>query len=487
MAQLRSESISENGPTNQRPNLVKIEGNLPTDEIGTLGSKFTNRSVDLTSNRAATESAPAVIPATDGVIRGIERWSTPVPLSQNDSDTRAGIVSQRAVETAIATITPMAGYTKSLNGEGQKYERADGNSTQDTLSPPRRILVSPEDVIDPEEGEIWALEEEVEEAFKIDRSPKAAAEEAAIEAAMASGSLGIYLHQISKAPLLKAEQEILLAQTFKKGELAKGELGSDTSDQDKLKELEQNIELGEVARRILIESNLRLVVHVARKYMGRGLPLSDLIQEGSLGLLRAVEKYDYTKGFRFSTYAYWWVRQAATRGLAEKARLIRLPVHMGELLSDVNNAGRELHQNLGRDPNPEEIAEHLGGVPVQKVYDVIRASKTPISLDTPIDSEGGGNVLQDIIPDEQADDPAGEGERTVLADQLEAALSKYLSSREKAVLKLRFGIGEGSSQKTLGEIGDKLGVSRERVRQIEARALSKLKHPSASNKLREYL
>jgi RNA polymerase primary sigma factor len=293
----------------------------------------------------------------------------------------------------------------------------------------------------------------------------------------------IYLRDISRVPLLTAAEEVALAMAIEAGEQAKAwpTDGSLAAEQE-----HQRAELlrkADEARRKLTESNLRLVVSVARKYMGRGLPLLDLIQEGNIGLQRAVEKYDYHKGYRFSTYAYWWIRQAVTRAIADQARTIRVPVHMIELIGDVFKAARELQQHLGREPEPDELAIHMGTTP-EKIREILKAARLPISLETPLGEEEDCTIA-DLMADRNALDPVESAEKALLVDHIEEILAT-LTPRERVVLKMRFGIGRDTAC-TLGEIGSYLGVSRERVRQIEAEALAKLKKPSVWRKLREYL
>jgi RNA polymerase primary sigma factor len=295
--------------------------------------------------------------------------------------------------------------------------------------------------------------------------------------------IAVYLRDIRRFPLLTAEQEVQLAKDLESGELARESLREETFKDGEMVVLEGAFHRGEAARRRLTESNLRLVVSVARKYMGRGLPLLDLIQEGNIGLGRAVEKYDYTKGYRFSTYAYWWIRQAVTRAIADQARTVRVPVHMIELIGDVYKAARDLQQDMGREPDPDEIAEHMGTTG-ERVRQILRAARQPISLETPVGEEEESTIA-DFVVDRQAVSPEESADRAGLCDSIEEVLGE-LSPREQLVLKMRFGIGS-DREATLGEVGIELGVSRERARQIEAEALAKLRTARVRRKLREYV
>ncbi|MBA2447752.1 MAG: sigma-70 family RNA polymerase sigma factor [Chloroflexi bacterium] len=294
----------------------------------------------------------------------------------------------------------------------------------------------------------------------------------------------IYLRDISRLPLLTAEQEVELARALERGEAARTALDhAEGGVLDNDAQLQRDIAAGVEARSTLTQSNLRLVVSVARKYVGRGLPLLDLIQEGNIGLARAVEKYDYRKGYRFSTYAYWWIRQAVTRSIADQSRTIRVPVHMIELIGNVHKAARELQQGLGREPTVEEIAGRMGATP-DRVRHILRAARQPISLETPI-GDDDGSTIADFVADQTARAPADAADAAMLKMQVEGVLME-LGSRERQVLRMRFGLEDGCDR-TLGEIGEELGVSRERIRQIESEALTKLRHPRLQHRLREYL
>jgi RNA polymerase primary sigma factor len=286
----------------------------------------------------------------------------------------------------------------------------------------------------------------------------------------------LYLQEISKTPLLTAEEELALAQQLEAGEAAKRRLAQGVADPAERARLEELVRTGEAARKRLIESNLRLVVSVARRYLGRGLSFLDLVQEGNIGLQRAVERYDWRRGFRFSTYAYWWIRQAISRAVAAQARTIRLPVHVIEQLTRVYDTMQALHQELGREPTVAEIAARLGVEP-ERVREAFQAARVPISLDTPLTEEEEATVA-DFIADLTARSPAEVAEEQVLTHTLDEALRRYLTPREARVLQLRFGLA-GETPRTLTEIAAEVGVSRERVRQIEAEALAKLRQAAA--------
>lgn len=305
----------------------------------------------------------------------------------------------------------------------------------------------------------------------------------------------MYLKEIGKVPLLNADEEIDLAQKIEKGAEAAEKLEQveamllkaegeekETLEQEK-KELGYRREDGEAAKKKLAEANLRLVVSIAKRYVGRGMLFLDLIQEGNLGLIKAVEKFDYRKGYKFSTYATWWIRQAITRAIADQARTIRIPVHMVETINKLIRVNRQLLQELGREPQPEEIAEEMD-LEVDRVREIMKIAQEPVSLETPIGEEEDSH-LGDFIQDDNVPVPADAAAFTLLKEQLVEVLST-LTEREQKVLRLRFGLDDGRAR-TLEEVGREFNVTRERIRQIEAKALRKLRHPSRSRKLKDYL
>ncbi len=293
-----------------------------------------------------------------------------------------------------------------------------------------------------------------------------------------------YLKQIGKVPLLNAEQEVELAKRIEAGLFAEDKLATEEKLAPKLhRELEIIAEDGRRAKNHLLEANLRLVVSLAKRYTGRGMLFLDLIQEGNLGLIRAVEKFDYTKGYKFSTYATWWIRQAITRAMADQARTIRIPVHMVEVINKLARVQRQMLQDLGREPTPEELAKELDMTP-EKVVEVQKYGREPISLHTPL-GEDGDSEFGDLIEDSEAVVPADAVSFTLLQEQLHSVLDT-LSEREAGVVSMRFGLTDGQP-KTLDEIGKVYGVTRERIRQIESKTMSKLRHPSRSQVLRDYL
>ena len=303
----------------------------------------------------------------------------------------------------------------------------------------------------------------------------------------------MYLKEIGKVPLLSAEEEIELAQKMENGVVAREKIAilkkreesgeAEEGTQEEIEKLTKEANEGDDAKKRLAEANLRLVVSIAKRYVGRGMLFLDLIQEGNLGLIKAVEKFDYRKGYKFSTYATWWIRQAITRAIADQARTIRIPVHMVETINKLIRVSRQLLQELGREPSPEEIAAEMN-MPVERVREILKISQEPVSLETPIGEEEASH-LGDFIQDDNVPVPADAAAFTLLKEQLEEVLGT-LTEREQKVLTLRFGLEDGRAR-TLEEVGKEFNVTRERIRQIEAKALRKLRHPSRSRKLKDYL
>ena len=345
-------------------------------------------------------------------------------------------------------------------------------------------------------AEVLAAPAESEEEFSEDAVEEVTKEELEDTESLAEGfaiddPVRMYLKEIGKVDLLTPDEEVELAKKMQAGmeakekikELDERQRNGEQIDEQEYQALRKAIRGGENAKKRLSEANLRLVVSIAKRYVGRGMLFLDLIQEGNLGLLKAVEKFDCTKGFKFSTYATWWIRQAITRAIADQARTIRIPVHMVETINKVIRVSRQLLQELGHDPQPEEIAEEMN-MPVERVREILKIAQEPVSLETPIGEEEDSH-LGDFIPDDDALEPAEAASFTLLKEQLVEVL-KTLTPREEKVLRLRFGIEDGRTR-TLEEVGKEFNVTRERIRQIEAKALRKLRHPSRSKKLKDFL
>ena len=347
------------------------------------------------------------------------------------------------------------------------------------MDEPEALMINDEDVVIAEEDEL--------DVENIDLSVP--------EGVSIEDPVRMYLKEIGKVPLLTADEEIVLAKQMEAGADAHNrleeieELLKDADDEKRAELLKEQKQMkmleyaGEEAKNRLAEANLRLVVSIAKRYVGRGMLFLDLIQEGNLGLIKAVEKFDYRKGYKFSTYATWWIRQAITRAIADQARTIRIPVHMVETINKLVRVSRQLLQELGREPTPEEISEEMK-IPVERVREILKISQEPVSLETPIGEEEDSH-LGDFIKDDNVPVPAEAATFTLLREQLEDVLST-LTEREQKVLKLRFGLEDGRAR-TLEEVGKEFKVTRERIRQIEAKALRKLRHPSRSRKLKDYL
>jgi RNA polymerase primary sigma factor len=378
-----------------------------------------------------------------------------------------------ATATADAPHIPLEELIKKLTEKGKKR----GSLTYEEIN---AVFDNVEDVtperIDELFEEIAAMGIEIVEEAAKEEKPETEAEEPVevIPAGLAlDDPVRMYLKEIGRVPLLSMEDEKTLAMAIEAGE---NELLKNGTADNRV------VIHGEEAKRRLTEANLRLVVSIAKKYVGRGMLFLDLIQEGNLGLIRAVEKFDYRKGYKFSTYATWWIRQAITRALADQARTIRIPVHMVETINRLIKISRQLLQELGRDPTVEEIASEMGLTP-EKVREVIKISQEPISLETPIGEEEDSH-LGDFIEDQEAVAPAEAASVMLLKEKMQDVL-KNLTERERKVLVLRFGLEDGH-QRTLEEVGQEFGVTRERIRQIEAKALRKLRHPSRGKALKDY-
>lgn len=375
----------------------------------------------------------------------------------------------------------IADFFKDLNLDPEKFEMVIDYLEQNGIDV---LKISNDDDVD---DDIILDEEDEVEVEKIDLSVP--------EGVSVEDPVRMYLKEIGKVPLLSADEEIELAQNMEDGAVAiekinvlKGHLDGASEEEkaeikEEIKTLQRDVDKGADAKKRLAEANLRLVVSIAKRYVGRGMLFLDLIQEGNLGLIKAVEKFDYKKGYKFSTYATWWIRQAITRAIADQARTIRIPVHMVETINKLIRVSRQLLQELGREPSPEEIAKEMS-MPVDRVREILKISQEPVSLETPIGEEEDSH-LGDFIKDDNVPVPADAAAFTLLKEQLEEVLGT-LTEREQKVLTLRFGLEDGRAR-TLEEVGKEFNVTRERIRQIEAKALRKLRHPSRSRKLKDYL
>ena len=375
----------------------------------------------------------------------------------------------------------IADFFKDLNLDPEKFEMVIDYLEQNGIDV---LKISNDDDVD---DDIILDDEDEVEVEKIDLSVP--------EGVSVEDPVRMYLKEIGKVPLLSADEEIELAQNMEDGAVAtekinvlKGRLDGASEEEkaeikEEIKTLQRDVDKGADAKKRLAEANLRLVVRIAKRYVGRGMLFLDLIQEGNLGLIKAVEKFDYKKGYKFSTYATWWIRQAITRAIADQARTIRIPVHMVETINKLIRVSRQLLQELGREPSPEEIAKEMN-MPVERVREILKISQEPVSLETPIGEEEDSH-LGDFIKDDNVPVPADAAAFTLLKEQLEEVLGT-LTEREQKVLTLRFGLEDGRAR-TLEEVGKEFNVTRERIRQIEAKALRKLRHPSRSRKLKDYL
>ncbi|WP_405064658.1 RNA polymerase sigma factor [Kribbella sp. NBC_01505] len=410
------------------------------------------RVTDPAAKKAAAAKKTTAVKAADTLEDGI-------PAAKKTAAKKAP--AKKAVSEAGLAIDPKTGKPRALD------EVDDADFKPDTV----KVL---EKEITEDQGFIVSEADETDEP-----------EQQVMVAGATADPVKDYLKQIGKVPLLNAEQEVELAKRIEAGLFAEEQSGDESNKlKEKVRdEYEWISEDGRRAKNHLLEANLRLVVSLAKRYTGRGMLFLDLIQEGNLGLIRAVEKFDYTKGYKFSTYATWWIRQAITRAMADQARTIRIPVHMVEVINKLARVQRQMLQDLGREPTPEELAKELDMTP-EKVIEVQKYGREPISLHTPL-GEDGDSEFGDLIEDSEAIVPAEAVSFTLLQEQLHAVLDT-LSEREAGVVSMRFGLTDGQP-KTLDEIGKVYGVTRERIRQIESKTMSKLRHPSRSQVLRDYL
>ncbi|PRY30286.1 RNA polymerase RpoD-like sigma 70 subunit [Umezawaea tangerina] len=438
------------------------------------------------TRRSSTTSAAKTTSAAAG-----ESEETPKAASARKAPAR----KPAAAKTAAAKPAAKAPRKTAAKATGPAKTKKDGDDPEDLEAAPgdedlgEDVVIVDEPVVDePEEPEdekkpgegdfVW--DEEESEALRQARKDA--------ELTASADSVRAYLKQIGKVALLNAEEEVELAKRIEAGLYAAERVRRAEDENEKLtpqmrRDLRWIVRDGERAKNHLLEANLRLVVSLAKRYTGRGMAFLDLIQEGNLGLIRAVEKFDYTKGYKFSTYATWWIRQAITRAMADQARTIRIPVHMVEVINKLGRIQRELLQDLGREPTPEELAKEMDITP-EKVLEIQQYAREPISLDQTIGDEGDSQ-LGDFIEDSEAVVAVDAVSFTLLQDQLQSVLAT-LSEREAGVVRLRFGLTDGQPR-TLDEIGQVYGVTRERIRQIESKTMSKLRHPSRSQVLRDYL
>ncbi|SOD99204.1 RNA polymerase sigma factor [Blastococcus haudaquaticus] len=458
---------------------------MPADQPApeAADASTSKRSVAATGTRAPRTSAAAAKTAKTTVTAAADPAEKPAPRKRAPAKT-AGAKAKPAVvpspgsgEGTVLTAVAADGSTVAVVDAGPEGLKLD----ETVVTGKDGVVVAPveEDAPEAEAGFEWDDEEE-SEALRQARKDA--------ELTASADSVRAYLKQIGKVALLNAEEEVDLAKRIEAGLYGSERLRQVEEEGQKIspqmrRDLNWIVRDGERAKNHLLEANLRLVVSLAKRYTGRGMAFLDLIQEGNLGLIRAVEKFDYTKGYKFSTYATWWIRQAITRAMADQARTIRIPVHMVEVINKLGRIQRELLQDLGREPTPEELAKEMDITP-DKVLEIQQYAREPISLDQTIGDEGDSQ-LGDFIEDSEAVVAVDAVSFTLMQDQLTSVL-QTLSEREAGVVRLRFGLTDGQPR-TLDEIGQVYGVTRERIRQIESKTMSKLRHPSRSQVLRDYL
>ncbi|MET7709350.1 RNA polymerase sigma factor [Micromonospora sp. NPDC005189] len=473
-------ALSEAGVT------VVVDGSASTRRPRVAAARSTtpaSRATTAKTTKKAAAPAPKQAPAGD---------DAPTPAPRKVAARKATGTSAEAKPTRAtkATVAAAAGAKPTKAGGKAKGEGAEGEIDPEELAATIEDVVVEEPAELAQAAETDAAASATDNDFEWDDEESEALKQARRDAELTASadSVRAYLKQIGKVPLLNAEQEVELAKRIEAGLYAAEQLRAADEGEEKLvREMVRDLGWisrdGERAKNHLLEANLRLVVSLAKRYTGRGMAFLDLIQEGNLGLIRAVEKFDYTKGYKFSTYATWWIRQAITRAMADQARTIRIPVHMVEVINKLGRIQRELLQDLGREPTPEELAKEMDITP-EKVLEIQQYAREPISLDQTIGDEGDSQ-LGDFIEDSEAVVAVDAVSFSLLQDQLQQVL-QTLSEREAGVVRLRFGLTDGQPR-TLDEIGQVYGVTRERIRQIESKTMSKLRHPSRSQVLRDYL
>ncbi len=414
---------------------------------------------------------PVELPTEEPPVQGVDRseWNDLIERGRGDGQLHAEEVAHVLRDIEL-TGDNLHAVHASLTGHGITVDDAvDTVDEDDTPSAgaPRSVVLDDEDV----------------ERLLTRRRRRRGQKRAVRVEGGTSDTVRLYLREIGLVDLLSTEDERRLAQLIEQGHVAAQRLDEGLADPAEQRTLERAVLRGERAKSELTQANLRLVVSIAKRYSGRGMQLLDLIQEGNLGLMRAVDKFDHTKGFKFSTYATWWIRQAITRSIADQARTIRIPVHMVEHMNRLTRMRRQMHQELEREPTVEELAAKLQMEP-ERVRDLLRISQDPLSLDSPVGEEDESN-LADFIEDANVDGPADAAARAMLHEAVEQVLGE-LTEREQEIVRMRFGL-DGGQAKTLEEVGKAFGVTRERIRQIEAKTLAKLRHPQRSQRLREFL
>ena len=437
--------------------------------MSSSSSTATTRKSAAKTAPAATKKAPAKTTAKAAEKAPAAKKAAPAPVAKKAAPAAAAKKAPaKKAATTKAAASPVEPAIEVIGPDGKKI-----------------LPDLPDEVFEADVKADPTIVEDEKQAFTVSAADDTDEPEQQVMVAGATADpVKDYLKQIGKVPLLNAEMEVELAKRIEAGLFSEEKLAKGGKISPKmLDELEWIGEDGKRAKNHLLEANLRLVVSLAKRYTGRGMLFLDLIQEGNLGLIRAVEKFDYTKGYKFSTYATWWIRQAITRAMADQARTIRIPVHMVEVINKLARVQRQMLQDLGREPTPEELAKELDMTP-EKVIEVQKYGREPISLHTPL-GEDGDSEFGDLIEDSEAIVPADAVSFTLLQEQLHAVLDT-LSEREAGVVSMRFGLTDGQP-KTLDEIGKVYGVTRERIRQIESKTMSKLRHPSRSQVLRDYL